>query len=343
MHCILLGDVKRLINYFCNPTYKTKSFYIAPRKRKALNGKILRIKPTSSIVRKPRSLDQRRNFKASEFRSLLLYYLPICLPGHVPNEYVEHIRLLSAAVYTLLKANIPKGEVDDTEQMLNRFVKDHQKLFGKCGMVMNVHLVKHLCESVRQLGPLWCHSAFPFERNNGCLLKMVNGTTDVLYQMSSKYALKKSLKKNFEMNETDPAFCGRSVPISEKTLSVVNYDSLTRVNLSNEKLQAYKRLKIGKTIYTSKLYTRPKKSVDYFIQLEDERFGAAKFYLESNGKKYVIMEEYEIIDTIYHIDKVQKTNTTLMAAIEVIQKKLIFMQVGLNNYITSPPNPYENE
>lgn len=277
---------------------------------------------------------------------MLLYYLPVCLPGSVPNVYVEHIRLLSAAIYTLLKTNISKEEIDNTEKMLDRFVKQHQDLYGKESMVMVIHLLKHLCESVRQLGPMWCHSAFPFERNNGCLLKTVNGTTDVLYQMSTKYALKKSLSKKFDMtkpvSKNDP-FCGISVNIVEKSLNVFDVDTRKTLNFSNVTLQVYKRVKIGNTIYTSLLYTRPKKSIDYFIELSDESIGMAKFYFEHEDMKYVIMDEYEIIDNIYHIAKIQKTKKTLMAPIDAIKKKLIFMQVGLNKYIASPPNPYENE
>lgn len=142
-----------------------------------LNRKLLAIKPDSEVVRKPRSLDQKSTFKASEFRHMLLYYLLVCLQGCLANVY---IRLFSDAVYISLQSNITSEEVDDAERMLKKFVKQHQVLFGKANIVMNIHLLKHLA------GPLWCFSAFPFERNNGILRKMMNGTTDVLLQISSK-------------------------------------------------------------------------------------------------------------------------------------------------------------
>lgn len=345
MHCCLLGGAKRMVNYFCNSKYKNKGFYIPPSKRKRLDSKILAIKPTSNIVRKPRSLDQRKNFKASEYRSLLLYYLPVCLLGSVSNIYVNHFRLLSAAVYNLLKISISEDELAETEKMLDRFVKQHQELYGKENMVMVIHLLKHLGVSVRKLGPLWCHSAFPFERNNGCLLRTVNGTTDVLSQMSTKYVLKKSLTKNFEEMKPVNAhgFLGKSIEIVEKNLNVFNVDTLKSLNLSNVPLQVYKRVKMGKTIYTSLLYTRPKRTIDYCIELNDGTFGMAKFYFERDNKKYVIMEEYDAVDYIYHITKVQKTKTIIMTPIESISERLIFMQVGLFKYFVSPPNPYENE
>ncbi|XP_037025608.1 uncharacterized protein LOC119066987 [Bradysia coprophila] len=341
MHAVLLGVTKRCLNYFCNPNNNSKTYYIPPKSRALLNARLLAIKPTSNITRKPRSLDQRKNFKASEFRSLLLYYLPVCLPGLVSNEYVHHIRILSAAVYKLLKADIPYKEVDQAENYLLQFVKDHQQLFGKENMVMVIHLLKHLSNSVRQLGPLWCHSAFSFERNNGCLLKLVNGTTDVLDQMSSKYTLSKSVPRIFKQKK----FCrGKPVIIVETHLELQCIESLERFDLSNKSISAFKRIKLDNVIYTSLLYTRPKKTIDYFIGLKDGvSIGMVKFYFELNHKMCVLIEQFEVVDYIYHIEKVIKSNKLILAPVENIAKKFIFMKVGLNQYIVTPPNPYENE
>lgn len=121
---------------------------------------------------------------------------------------MQHFRQLSASVYTLLKAKIYTKEVDEAEIMLHKFVKQHQHLFGKENMVMVIHLLKHLSNSVRNLGPMWCHSAFPFERNNGCLLNLVNGTTDVIHQASSKFTLLKSLPTNTEVTTNKTIYRG---------------------------------------------------------------------------------------------------------------------------------------
>lgn len=340
MHGCLLGVKKQLLNRLCNPKFRTKKFYIPPRKRALLNARLLAIKPTASITRKPRSLDQRKQFKASEFRSLLLYYMPVCLPGFVSNEYVNHVRMLSAAVYTLLKAEIAYDEVDQAEKILHQFVKQHQVLFGEESMVMVVHLLKHLANSVRKLGPLWCHSAFAFERNNGCLLKLVNGTTDVLDQMSSKYALAKSVPVTSKKTKF---FRGKPVIVVEKNLVVQCVDTLEHFDLSNMSISAFKRIKLDSTIFTSSLYTRPKKSIDYFVGLTGGQIGMAKFYFEWNSKMHVLIDQFEIVDNIYHIDKVVKTNETILAPIENIAKKFIYMNVGVHQYIVAPPNPYENE
>lgn len=348
MHCVLLGAEKRLTDFFCNSKNSDQLFYIKPKKRELLNQRLLAIKPTSDIVRKPRSLEKRSDFKASEHRFMLLYYLPVCLPGCVPHEYVKHVRLLSGAVYILLKSSIPRDEVDEAEKMLNKFVKDHQRLFGEKNMVMVIHLLKHLALSVRKLGPLWCHSAFPFERNNGVLVKKVKGTTDVLLQISSKYCLSKAMsnkgtKSSSKSKISEKVLLGKSQPITEKSRLVLNLETLKELNLSNITSSAYKRTNLNKVTYTSKLYTRPKKSIDYFIGLQNDIIGMAMFYIEYNFKVYVVMEEFEIVDHIYHISKVRTTGRKIMAPINDIKMKYIYMKVGLNSYVASAPNPYEKE
>lgn len=344
MHCCLQGVNKRLLSLFLNSNNSGKDYYIGPAKRKTLDKKLLRITPTSSIVRKPRPLTQLSSFKASEHRSMLLYYLPICLPGSLNHIYVKHVRLFSAGVYILLKKTITSEEVDKAEEMLHLFVRRHQELFGKQSMVMVIHLVKHLAESVRQLGPLWCHSAFPFERNNGCLLKLANGTSDVLHQISSKYCLAQSINNRNGTTECDvTTLLGKAVNIEEPASKVFDYLSLEIIEFPNVSLSVHARIKFERIKYTSRIYTRPKRSIDYFIGLKNGVLGTAKYYFSYKDRICVMLAEYEIIDTMDHIHKVISTNRLIIAPVSEIEKKYLFMNVGINHYIACRPNPYENE
>ena len=54
---------------------------------------------------------------------------------------------------------------------------------GEQHMTMNIHNLLHLPQVVRNLGPLWGISCFPFESANGDLLKFFHGTQAVEKQV----------------------------------------------------------------------------------------------------------------------------------------------------------------
>jgi len=58
-------------------------------------------------------------------------------------------------------------------------------LAGSRYMSANIHSLLHLANSVRNLGPLWVHSCFPFESMNGNILKNFHGSQGVEKQVNS--------------------------------------------------------------------------------------------------------------------------------------------------------------
>ena len=54
---------------------------------------------------------------------------------------------------------------------------------------MNVHMLRHVAQTVRNWGPLWCYSCFPYESLNGHLKSMVHGTRDMTKQVRTPQAL----------------------------------------------------------------------------------------------------------------------------------------------------------
>lgn len=128
MHCILLGIMGKLFSLWLDSSNHKKPHYIIPKHQKILNDRLMAIKPTSAISRKPRPLNDRASYKANEFRSLLLYYLTFSLSGLLKKCYIDHFRLLSAATYILLKQRISEEEVDEAEEMLTNFSNQFQTL-----------------------------------------------------------------------------------------------------------------------------------------------------------------------------------------------------------------------
>ena len=85
---------------------------------------LLKQHPPYNFTRAPRSLAKHLNYwKASEFRTWLLYYsLPI-LSDFLPSLYIQHTALLVTAMHILLKQEISESQVDAAEAMIDTFCK----------------------------------------------------------------------------------------------------------------------------------------------------------------------------------------------------------------------------
>lgn len=189
MHSICLGVVRQLADLWFESKHFRSRFYIGLRKRD-IDKKLLKIRPPSNITRPVRSISEKANWKANEWRNWLLFYGPVCLHEILPTMYYKHFLLLSNGIFLLLKDNISDADYVLAKRKLLTFHKQFQILYGIQNMVYNVHIVSHIPESVKNCGPLWSTSCFHFEDNNGVLGKYVIGPTDVLKQISTKYITK---------------------------------------------------------------------------------------------------------------------------------------------------------
>ena len=192
MHCILLGVMKMLLHLWFDKQYRSEAFSISSR-MKDVNLRLLSIKPPNFISRVPRSLEDLGHFKASEYKSFLLYYGLPCLLGILPDEYYQHFLLLVQAVFSLLKESITERDLKQASALLKHFCLNMSVFYGKRYETSNVHLLLHLVEKVRDLGPLWSQSCFYFEDYNGELRKLFHGTQSIERQITLAVSINQKL------------------------------------------------------------------------------------------------------------------------------------------------------
>lgn len=97
------------------------------------------------------------------------------------------------AIHILRGSNITDERLQEAHQLLNSFADDFEVLYGESNMVYNVHLLRHLTDCVKFIGPLSCYSNYIFEDFIGHLISLHKGTTDVTSQICQKYLLEKNL------------------------------------------------------------------------------------------------------------------------------------------------------
>ncbi|KAK3920177.1 Protein HflK, partial [Frankliniella fusca] len=71
----------------------------------------------------------------------------------------------------------------------------YQKHFGEKGMVYNFHLLSHIKTSVVNYGPVWSHSAYPYEGENRYILQLAKNHTCVALEIANKFTAYQSLPK----------------------------------------------------------------------------------------------------------------------------------------------------
>lgn len=342
MHNVPLGVVKAMIMSWLCTANKNEPFYINKTQRAILDERLLAIPKCSFVGRRPRSLTQLSNMKACELRSLLLFFLPVCIAGLLPKKFVDHFRLLSKSIYCLLKMEIKYEELNSVEIDLNRFVREYQVFYGKSAMTMNVHLISHLVSNVRNNGPLWCTSMFGFESSNGHLVKLFHGTTDVLKQISMKYILKhiNHVKEPSKQIERTFTFCEpKKITLIENYLKVLNDMGLP---VQREKFPIFTALNIGTVKYTSVEYTRAKKSCDYVIRFNNTKYGKIIFFFEFEHLNLMMIELLDVTNRIDHIHEVCHSKFLIVEVTEINEKLVHYNMFG-SSFICSRPNTYEKD
>ena len=195
MHAVLLGAIKQHTELLLASV--GESFYIGtPKMLKKIDDVLLKIRPPFCLTRTPRSLNDRKLWKASEWRNWLLFYAPLCLETILPKKYFKHIGLLSSSIYTLLKNKISKSDITMCKQNIDLYVIRFQKYFKKENMTYNIHLLQHIVTGVTDWGPIWNHNAFPFENCNRLILNMKQSPNQVLKQITNRYLVMHNIRQS---------------------------------------------------------------------------------------------------------------------------------------------------
>ena len=290
MHCVGLGVCRQFAKMWFKEYFPLTELEVSKLLSKC--------KPISGI-RPPRSMTDRKNWKAHEWVAWLLYFsLPI-LKKVLPAKYVEHWALLVKAIFILLKSSIMKSEVYKAEKMLLNFVEQIPELYDVTQVSFNVHLLTHLSSSVLKWGPLWTHSAFIYENYNQQILNTIKKSQQVALQICKAYRLKSVVHYLFDMmykkfSEEEQLFLDHILYNTDSFISVKhvdgicinsspNYNTLSReyfiaFQRNNVSLQDkcdvsyYEKIIVQNEIIQSVEYTKVRKRNNFTVQLLDGKF-----------------------------------------------------------------------
>ncbi|KAI7789722.1 hypothetical protein IRJ41_011699 [Triplophysa rosa] len=305
MHCVLLGVCRQIASLWFDSKSYSKPWYIGLNTAR-VDGNLLAIKPPSSFSRIPRSIVERKFWKAHEWQNWLLYYSLPVLKGILPNKYLCHWALLVEGVSILLGSDIGQEDIDHAHQALELYVKSVQSLYGEDQMTYNVHSILHLTKSVENLGPLWAQSAFMFESYNGYLLKQVKSSNAVPQQICKRVAWSRALPRIAKVcssNDVSPEMKSFYTEMTSSKHHVRNYAKYDRVTalgvpkirpVSENDVNAlhafldlpgtsvgryYKIIVVNGEVIHSQTYTKTKKRNNSVVILKDGSIFKVSYFL----------------------------------------------------------------
>jgi hypothetical protein len=232
MHCVCLGVVRKLMHFYFKRQTKLHMKCRLPASIICQVDDIIRICASFTpreFQRRPRPINELEHYKASEFRSFVLYFGPLILRKHLSKDFYTHFIHLHFAIYVLTSKSL-SHLYEHAHRCLEIFVSQTEVLFGNQALSYNMHILLHLHYFVKMYGVLDEFSAFEFENYLSVLKRRVKKTRCIFQETVSQLISIRSLYtsdpvKELYFSENSPnncAFIGNVPIIVDKVLSDKN-------------------------------------------------------------------------------------------------------------------------
>lgn len=189
MHLVCLGVMKRMVKFWreerASPARLSDAEF---RDIGSALGDLSLCLP-SDMARQPRSLDEWKFWKATEWRQFMLYTGPVVLLGRLRRSYYHHFISLSLAMSILLDDDdaFRTDNLEYARELLVVFVEKSKVLYGDWFLSYNIHNLVHLVDDCVNHGcSLNDISCFPYENFLGSLTRLVRNGSSVVTQISKR-------------------------------------------------------------------------------------------------------------------------------------------------------------
>lgn len=194
MHQVCLGAMKRLLLVWIRGTKKVK---ISELQKQLISDRLegMKISFPSTFARKPRSLKEVDRWKATEFRQFLLYSGKFALNGILKPDIYDNFMSLSVAISILVSPKLAAIYRNYAHELLECFVDNARKLYGREFLVYNIHTLLHLADEANEYGSLDACSAFPFENYMHQLKLLVRSGNQPIVQVVKRVSERSSVNE----------------------------------------------------------------------------------------------------------------------------------------------------
>lgn len=187
MHLICLGVVKKILVFWTVSPTANKKGKLSSIQMLTINKELEQMIPyfPSEFNRKHLDFSKVSSWKATQFRSFLLYVGVVVLKGNIDEGIYNHFLLLHYAT-TICLSNKNLKFLNTAEVMYRDFINQFSDIYGKQYVSQNVHNLGHISDDVRRFGVLDNFSAFKFENKLGVLKRLLRSGNLPLQQIANR-------------------------------------------------------------------------------------------------------------------------------------------------------------
>ena len=185
MHCIDLGVMKKLLLTWREGP---KPLRLSAGHLNLISAYLSALKPffPSEFNRKPRGLDELKFWKATEFRTFLLYCGPVILRYILPHDKYVNFLCLSMAVRILYNPTFVRLYKTYAHNLLVCFIENAAILYSDDMMTYNLHCLHHVADLAECYGSLEVITAYAFENNMSKIKRLIRGPSKPVVQIARR-------------------------------------------------------------------------------------------------------------------------------------------------------------
>lgn len=228
MHLVLLGVQKKLLLTWLSGNLKVR---MSGNLQNILSNRLTQIAKTQSrdFSRPSRTVSEIKFWKATEFRTFILYTGPVILENLITPEMHQNFLYLHVAVKICMRADLIKY-ADIAENLFKHFIDTFEEIYGSELISSNVHNLVHLVSSVKKFGPLDEFATFPFENFLGRIKNLIKKQNQELQQVAKRLyesggmLTRKKIVKSITLKHENPPGSNSYTTCYDKNTTYVNDD-----------------------------------------------------------------------------------------------------------------------
>ena len=182
MHNLFLGTAKRMMEIWLETSILTQADL------EHVQNKVDASNVPSSLGRLPFKIAKSfSGFTAEQWKTWVVIFSPFALFGHLPDSHYRCWLKFVKACRILCQPMIRISDVGIAHDLLVKFCRDVERVYGKERITPNMHMHTHLADCILDYGPIYSFWLFSFERYNGILGNYYTNNKSIELQIMRKF------------------------------------------------------------------------------------------------------------------------------------------------------------